>query len=190
MKSLNTLMAVNTIAPDIKNLDIRSQLNGVYVSKNSIIASNGYSLVKVEYDYTDYLTNLDNILIPSQAIINLSKKVKQKDRDSTCSFSIIDARKAKYSISCSNEEEIFILDLNRPEYPDTEKLFNDIESSPTLDIDYLMNYEYGYTMQKAFNVILKLNPKFHALKWNIKPTARGIYYSLNNVHGIIMPVKR
>jgi len=188
MPSLVTLLAVSSIAPPVKKPDHRPALNNVYITRESITANNGHSLIQVEEDCSGLLGNLESLLLPCSVIEKLSKKVRGKLRRFPTFVEVMDTDKALLTLGCLGEDETFTADFS-VKYPDACKAISGIKKAKMdLPLDYLLNMEYGAALQKAFNTITgKVEPQPY---WRIKPTWVGILYEYENVTGIIMPINR
>ena len=99
---LKDLRLVLSAAP--KKYDVRYYLNGVNVTKDAIVGSDGHRLCHITTSLNNIPNDHANIIVPAETIKALLKKIGTKHDDSEASIFLINNR---YEISCMGQLEVF-----------------------------------------------------------------------------------
>ena len=107
-----------------KKADIRYYLNGINVTKHNIAASTGHVLCQVHTYLNGLPKNHENIIVPTDTIKALLKKIGTKHESLEVSIFLINGR---YELACMNQIEVF--EPIDHKYPDFKKHFEDIKTN-------------------------------------------------------------
>jgi len=130
--------------------DIRYYLNHFRIDRQSITASDGYRLVKVEFETPiDFPETIEKeyILVPYNTGANLLKKFSVKQHYLPVEI-VAGLYPNQYALSCAGELEFFSPDLES-KYSDFTKLIATVNENPDASVFSQYNWEYVAIAQKA-----------------------------------------
>jgi hypothetical protein len=162
-----------------KKADIRYYLNGILITHNHIVASDGQRLVRIKENDNAMPENLEKLIIPVEAVKNFLKKFTKKEQERY--FEVVKIGE-QFALQHGNAIEVF--EPINSKYPDFQKAFDKIEAErlePNADAHY--NYEYLGATQKAINVYLGSDTpkKFH------RRDTLGYFEPVEGIIYIVMP---
>ena len=93
---------------------MRYYLNGINITQTHVSGSNGHVLCHINTYNNDIPEDHDNIIIPTETIKALLKKVGTKHGNLECNIALINGQ---YQLQCMNEIEVFTpIDHKYPEF--------------------------------------------------------------------------
>lgn len=179
MQTLQTILAVASIAPDSKKPDSRYWLNSVYVTPTRMAASDGHRLILIDDDFTNY-TEEGEVFIPVKAIYSLAKKLGKKGLGTTVRLqggilaagleaevvSLIDMTGVRHSFS--KIDEVIAFQKNRPATTNTK-----------------FNWPYMASMQKALASIAKKDTEYFK-SYSLHISDYSAVFTMGNATGLVM----
>jgi len=159
--------------------ELRHYLNGVLLTPQYIVASDGRKLVRIMHDNDNALPLPDEMIVPVEAVTSFLKKCSKKDHERPCEVVKIGD---SYALQHGSVVEVFTpIDVK---YPNFQKHFDNIRverDPPNADTHY--DYEYLGAAQKAINTyLLTAQPQ----RFNRRDTL-GYFAPCESIIYIVMP---
>ena len=165
-----------------KKNDVRFYLNGILARDQELIASDGHRLCIINYMSNFLPENIDQVIIPIEAVNALLKKIGAKNDELEV---IILLNNNRYELQCHNQIEIFT-PINS-KYPDFSELLSKIKNHNTYDapIYHQFNWQYVGDAQRDINKYMG-NTNFKTFKVMLEV---GYFQPNENIIYIITPVR-
>lgn len=163
MKIQDLRLALTATPP---KFDVRYYLNGIMVNKNEVVASDGRRLCRIETLNNDIPEDLEQVIIPKDAVKNLLKRMGTKLETALVT---IENNNGRLELTCLNHVEVF--ENIDAKYPDFSKMFDKIRVQQTFKYDTIVGqYNWDY-----------LSIAHKAIEKYMHSTAPHPFYSLDSV---------
>ena len=167
-----------------KKADIRYYLNGVNITKDNIIGSDGYRLCRVHTYNNDIPEGHENIIVPVETIKALLKKVGAKHDSMEVTIFLNNGR---YELTCMNQVEVFLPIDHK--YPDFKKHLDSVKANDhNVNLNKIQHqFNWGY-VSEANKAICKYTG--NTTPKNLYSTDQlGYFMPSDDIIYIIMPVR-